>query len=45
MQSLKVVTRKASLRIAEAAFAYAVQHNRKKVAAIHKANIQYAQLL
>jgi len=40
VQSLKVVTRTASLRIAEAAFAYAVQNNRKSVAAIHKANIQ-----
>jgi len=40
VQSLKVVTRAASLRIAEAAFAYAAEHGRKKVAAIHKANIQ-----
>ena len=37
--SLKVITRVASIRIAEYAFAYARQHGRKKVAAIHKANI------
>ncbi len=38
-QSIKVITRKGSLRIAEAAFAYARKHGRKKVHAIHKANI------
>ena len=37
--SLKVITRVASIRIAEYAFAYARKHGRKKVAAIHKANI------
>src|SRR5580692_11257058 len=37
--SLKVITRIASIRIAEAAFAYANRLGRKKVAAIHKANI------
>jgi isocitrate dehydrogenase (NAD+) len=37
--SLKVITRVASIRIAEVAFKFAVEHGRKKVAAIHKANI------
>jgi len=37
--SLKVITRTASVRIAEYAFAYAEKTGRKKVAAIHKANI------
>lgn len=36
---LKVITRAASLRIAEYAFYYAAVNNRRKVAAIHKANI------
>ena len=40
VQSLKVITRSASLRIARYAFDYAVRHNRKKVTAVHKANIQ-----
>ncbi len=38
-QSLKIITEKGSTRIAEAAFAYARKHGRKKVHAIHKANI------
>ncbi len=38
-ESIKIITRKASLRIAEAAFTYAVKHSRKKVTAVHKANI------
>ncbi len=37
--SLKVITRVASIRIAEAAFSFAAELGRKKVAAIHKANI------
>ena len=37
--SLKVITRVASIRIAEAAFKFAAESGRKKVAAIHKANI------
>ena len=37
--SLKVITRTASVRIAEAAFQYAADFGRKKVTAIHKANI------
>jgi len=36
---LKVITRTASLRIAKAAFEYARKYGRKKVTAIHKANI------
>ncbi len=37
--SLKVITRKASVRIARAAFEYARLHHRKKVTSVHKANI------
>src|SRR5579863_547876 len=37
--SLKVITRTASIRIAEVAFKFAVDLGRKKVSAIHKANI------
>ncbi|MBN8732594.1 MAG: NAD-dependent isocitrate dehydrogenase [Acidobacteria bacterium] len=36
---LKVITRTASIKIANAAFKYAKLHGRKKVTAIHKANI------
>merc|ERR1712106_312827 len=39
VESLKVVTGKKSLRIAKFAFDYATKHGRKKVTAIHKANI------
>ena len=39
VESLKVVTAKKSLRIAKFAFDYATKHGRKKVTAIHKANI------
>jgi isocitrate dehydrogenase (NAD+) len=39
MESLKIITEKASTRIAKFAFDYAQTHGRKKVAAIHKANI------
>jgi isocitrate dehydrogenase (NAD+) len=38
-QSLKIITEKASTRICKYAFEYAVKHNRKKVSAVHKANI------
>jgi isocitrate dehydrogenase (NAD+) len=38
-QSVKVITRKGSTRIARAAFEYARKHGRKRVHAIHKANI------
>merc|ERR1711879_195475 len=40
VQSLKVITRAASLRIARYAFNYAQENGRQKVTAIHKANIQ-----
>ncbi len=39
VESIKVITREASTRIAEYAFDYAVRNKRKKVTAIHKANI------
>jgi isocitrate dehydrogenase (NAD+) len=38
-QSLKIITRKGSTRIARSAFEYARKSGRKKVHAIHKANI------
>ncbi|MSQ31978.1 MAG: isocitrate dehydrogenase (NAD(+)) [Dehalococcoidia bacterium] len=39
VESIKIITRVASTRIAEYAFELAVRENRKKVSAIHKANI------
>ena len=39
VESLKIITEKASTRIARFAFAYAQRHGRKKIHAIHKANI------
>src|SRR5580693_1327022 len=39
MTSLKVITEKGSTRIAKFAFEYAAKHGRKKIHAIHKANI------
>ena len=39
IESLKIITAKASTRIAEFAFQHARRHGRKKVTAIHKANI------
>jgi isocitrate dehydrogenase (NAD+) len=39
VESLKIITEKASTRIAKFAFAYAKKHDRKKIHAIHKANI------
>jgi len=38
-ESIKIITRKASERIADFAFDLAVKQNRKKVSAVHKANI------
>lgn len=38
-ESIKIITRKASLRIAEFAFNYAVKNNRKEVCVVTKANI------
>jgi isocitrate dehydrogenase (NAD+) len=39
VESLKIITERASTRIAQFAFAHARRHGRKKVTAIHKANI------
>jgi isocitrate dehydrogenase (NAD+) len=39
VESLKIITEKASTRIARFGFEYARRHSRKKVHAIHKANI------
>jgi isocitrate dehydrogenase (NAD+) len=39
VESLKVITKTASTRVAEFAFKYASEHGRKKVTAVHKANI------
>ncbi|KAF3796292.1 Isocitrate dehydrogenase NAD catalytic subunit 5 [Nymphaea thermarum] len=39
VESIKIITRQASLRVAEYAFHYAKIHGRKTVSAIHKANI------
>jgi len=39
VESLKIITRTASMKIARAAFEYARRESRRKVTAIHKANI------
>jgi isocitrate dehydrogenase (NAD+) len=39
VESLKIITEKASTRVARFAFEYAIKHGRKKIHAIHKANI------
>jgi isocitrate dehydrogenase (NAD+) len=39
VESLKIITERASTRIAKFAFEYATRHGRKKIHAIHKANI------
>ena len=39
VESLKIITERASTRIAQFAFAHARRHQRRKVTAIHKANI------
>lgn len=39
VESIKIITEKASTRIAKYAFEYAKSHNRKKITAMHKANI------
>jgi len=41
VESLKIVTRANSNRIAKFAFDYAMKHGRKKVTAVHKANIMW----
>jgi isocitrate dehydrogenase (NAD+) len=39
VESLKIITEDASTRVAKFAFEYAVKHGRKRVTAVHKANI------
>jgi isocitrate dehydrogenase (NAD+) len=39
VESLKIITAEASTRVARFAFEYARRHNRKRVTAVHKANI------
>lgn len=39
VESLKIITAEKSRRVAKFAFDYATKHGRKKVTAIHKANI------
>lgn len=39
VECLKIITRANSMRIAKFAFDYAMRHHRKKVTAVHKANI------
>ena len=39
VESLKIITEQATTRIAKFAFDYAVRHGRKRVTAVHKANI------
>ena len=39
VESLKIITEKASTRVARYAFEYARKYGRKKIHAIHKANI------
>ena len=39
VESIKIITERASTRIAEFAFDYARRHGRRKITAIHKANI------
>jgi isocitrate dehydrogenase (NAD+) len=39
VESLKIITEKASTRIARFAFEYAIKHGRRRVTAVHKANI------
>jgi isocitrate dehydrogenase (NAD+) len=39
VESIKIITEKASTRIARFAFDYARSHSRKKITAVHKANI------
>jgi len=41
VQSIKLITERASQRVAEFAFEYARANGRQKVTAVHKANIMY----
>lgn len=45
VQHLKITTDRSSVRIADFAFRYAKEHNRKKVTCIHKANIQFCSFV
>jgi len=45
VESLKIVTRANSSRVAKFAFDYAVKHGRRKVTAVHKANIMWVTLV
>ena len=42
VQSIKLITRDASMRVAEYAFKYASQEGRQSVCAVHKSNIMRA---
>ena len=41
VQSIKLITRDASMRVAKFAFEYAEANKRSRVTAVHKANIMY----
>lgn len=41
VQSIKLITEEASRRVADFAFKYTKENGRKKVTAVHKANIMY----
>lgn len=41
VQSIKLITEEASMRVAEFAFNYAKANGRTKITAVHKANIMY----
>ena len=44
VQSIKLITWEASERVARYAFNYAVQQNKRRVTAVHKANIMYVRI-
>lgn len=44
VQSIKLITEEASMRVAEFAFQFAKANGRKKVTAVHKANIMWVFL-
>jgi len=45
VESLKIITEKNSTRIARYAFDFAKRNGRKKITAVHKANIMYVSLI
>ena len=45
VQSIKLITEQASMRVCEYAFLYAKQQKREKVTVVHKANIMYGKTL